>query len=311
MPEPLDQSQMTADGLLPIREVARITGVNAVTLRAWERRYGLIVPLRTAKGHRLYEEAHIQRIRDILTWLNRGVAVSQIKPLLDTSTTPELPQANQWSELLEELLQAIERLSERRLDDAFNRAMALYPPRTLCQHLLHPLLDRLDLRWQGQYGAALERAMFSSWLRSKLGTRIYFNNRQQAGRPLLIVNLDEEAFSPDLWIAAWLVSSTDCPVDVVEWPVPLTELSLALERMRPRAVLLHASKALPGDCLQRQLPRLLEHSAAPLLLTGPAAHIHALELRRHRELLLADHPLGALQQLHEAGLLPGSEGRSS
>ncbi|MCX4198310.1 hypothetical protein OMR07_24755, partial [Methylobacterium organophilum] len=42
------------------------------------------------------------------------------------------------------LLQAIERLSERRLDDAFNRAMALYPPRTLCQHLLHPLLDRLD-----------------------------------------------------------------------------------------------------------------------------------------------------------------------
>ena len=94
MLEPLDQSQMTADGLLPIREVARITGVNAVTLRAWERRYGLIVPLRTAKGHRLYEEAHIQRIRDILTWLNRGVAVSQIKPLLDTSTPPELPQGH-------------------------------------------------------------------------------------------------------------------------------------------------------------------------------------------------------------------------
>ncbi|EWC40087.1 MerR family transcriptional regulator [Stutzerimonas stutzeri] len=306
-----DEAQSTADGLLPIREVARLTGVNAVTLRAWERRYGLIVPLRTPKGHRLYEQAHIQRIRDILVWLNRGVAVSQVKPLLDTGLPQELPRQNQWTELLEELLQAIERHSERSLDDAFNRAMALYPPRTLCQHLLHPLLELLDQRWQGQYGAALERAMVHSWLRSKLATRIYFNNRQQSGRPLLLVNLDEQSFTPGLWITAWLVSSADCPVDIVEWPVPLNELSLATERIRPRGVLLYADHALPGDCLQRQLPRLLEHNAAPLLLAGPAAHIHALELRRHRELLLADDPFEALQQLHEAGLLPGNEERAS
>lgn len=131
MIEPTDLAQLTADGLLPIREVARITGVNAVTLRAWERRYGLIVPLRTAKGHRLYDDTHIERIRDIVTWLNRGVAVSQIRTLLGTSTPPELPQQNQWSALLDELLQAIDRFSERQLDDAFNRAVALYPPRTL------------------------------------------------------------------------------------------------------------------------------------------------------------------------------------
>jgi len=308
MSEPTDLEQQTADGLLPIREVARITGVNAVTLRAWERRYGLIVPLRTPKGHRLYEEAHIQRIRDILTWLNRGVSVSQIKPLLDTTTPPELPRQNQWSELREELLQAIDRLSERRLDDAFNRAMALYPPRTLCQH---PLLDALEQRWQGQYGAAVERVLFHSWLRSKLATRIYFNNRQQAGRPLLLANLDDESFAPGLWLTAWLVSSTDCPVEIIEWPVPLNELSLAMERILPRALLLYASNSLPGNCLQRDLPRLIEQSIAPLCVAGPAVHIHAPELHRHRGLMLAEGPLGALQQLHGAGLLPGSEGSSS
>ena len=72
------------EGWLPIREVARQTGVNAVTLRAWERRYGLIVPQRTPKGHRLFSAEHVQRILTILTWLNRGVAVSQVKQLLDT-----------------------------------------------------------------------------------------------------------------------------------------------------------------------------------------------------------------------------------
>lgn len=308
MIEPTDLAQLTADGLLPIREVARITGVNAVTLRAWERRYGLIVPLRTAKGHRLYDDTHIERIRDIVTWLNRGVAVSQIRTLLGTSTPPELPQQNQWSALLDELLQAIDRFSERQLDDAFNRAVALYPPRTLFQHLLQPLLEALERRWQGQYGASLERVLFHSWLRSKLGSRIYFNNRQQAGRPLLLVNLDQDSFTPGLWLSAWLVSSTDCPMEVIEWPVPLNELSLAGERIRPRAVLLYASNSLPGLCLQRDLPRLLEQSAAPLFMTGPAVHIHAPVLQGQRGLTLAHDPLSALQCLQQAGLLPGSEG---
>lgn len=62
-----DIAQALEDGWLPIREVARQTGVNAVTLRAWERRYGLIVPQRTPKGHRLFSDIHVQRIHAILT----------------------------------------------------------------------------------------------------------------------------------------------------------------------------------------------------------------------------------------------------
>src|SRR5689334_25327161 len=68
--------------LFPIREVARLTGVNPVTLRAWERRYGLIVPTRTDSGHRLYSLTDIERVRSILGWIERGVAVSKIGKLL-------------------------------------------------------------------------------------------------------------------------------------------------------------------------------------------------------------------------------------
>jgi DNA-binding transcriptional MerR regulator len=38
---------------LPMRTIASLTGVNPITLRAWERRYGLVQALRTPKGHRL------------------------------------------------------------------------------------------------------------------------------------------------------------------------------------------------------------------------------------------------------------------
>src|SRR6186997_3092540 len=95
------------EGWLPIREVARQTGVNAVTLRAWERRYGLIVPQRTPKGHRLFSVEHVQRIMTILTWLNRGVAVSQVKPLLDTPQAFDQSGENDWQLLRRTLLQAV------------------------------------------------------------------------------------------------------------------------------------------------------------------------------------------------------------
>ncbi|MCG6506952.1 MerR family transcriptional regulator, partial [Vibrio parahaemolyticus] len=42
--------------LYAIREVSEITGVKPVTLRAWQRRYNLVQPQRTAKGHRLYTD---------------------------------------------------------------------------------------------------------------------------------------------------------------------------------------------------------------------------------------------------------------
>src|SRR5690606_38410319 len=120
----------TPNGLLPIREVARQTGVNPVTLRAWERRYGLIKPQRTPKGHRLYSSEQIAQIRQVLAWLQRGVAVSQVKRLLQDALPPPEPAESPWVDQQQQWLHGIERLAERQLDDAFHQASALYPPET-------------------------------------------------------------------------------------------------------------------------------------------------------------------------------------
>jgi DNA-binding transcriptional MerR regulator len=295
-----------AQGWLPIREVARQTGVNAVTLRAWERRYGLVVPQRTAKGHRLYTPSHVQRIHTILTWLARGVAVSQVKQLLDTPTQLVDQQAeNDWQPLRRALLQAISELAERKLDETINRVMALYPPTTLFEHLLQPLLRDLEQRWQGQFGAQMERTFFVSWLRSKFGARIYHNNRQLTGAPLLLVNQSDLVMEPQLWLMAWLISSADCPVEVFDWPLPAGELALAIERLGARAVVLYSSRALN----LAGLPRLLQGCDCDKLIVGPAVLIHRSELQAHSEtidrLYLVDEPLAAHRRLQQQGLLQG------
>ena len=65
---------MRSEDLLPIGELARRTGVNPVTLRAWERRYGLLKPQRTAKGHRLYPLEQVERVEAVLAWLGQARA---------------------------------------------------------------------------------------------------------------------------------------------------------------------------------------------------------------------------------------------
>jgi len=294
------------EGWLPIRQVASQTGVNPVTLRAWERRYGLLIPQRTAKGHRLYSDADVLKIQAVLTWLERGVAVSQVAELLRNSQPPTGLLDSPWQAARQQLLHAIEQLSERKLDELFNANLALYPPRTVAEQLLLPLFDELTLRWPTQFAGALEQVFWHGWLRSRLSARIAQNNRQHSGAPLLLLSLDEQTFAPELWLTAWLASCADCPVAVLEWPVPLNQLNLAIERLTPRALLLHCNQRLDTKLLRQQLPALAANAQPPLLLSGLAARIHATELHGLPGLTLAVTPSDVLLHLQQLDLLTGT-----
>ncbi|KAG1657153.1 Glutathione peroxidase [Nymphon striatum] len=77
------------EGFYPIRTVSEVTGVNAITLRAWERRYGLFKPQRTPKGHRLYSQQDILRIQQVLQLLEKGVAIGRVSSALKNETKLE------------------------------------------------------------------------------------------------------------------------------------------------------------------------------------------------------------------------------
>lgn len=126
--------------LYSIGEVARICGINPVTLRAWQRRYGLITPQRTEGGHRLFDDNDLETIRITLSWINRGVPVGQVKGLLEGRITP-VPSG--WSQLEQQLLSALqeEKISKvRQLVGEFGRE---YPSDSLVNNVLRPLRARL------------------------------------------------------------------------------------------------------------------------------------------------------------------------
>ncbi|KRW59587.1 MerR family transcriptional regulator [Pseudomonas sp. TTU2014-080ASC] len=283
---------------LPIREVTRLTGVNPVTLRAWERRYGLIRPHRTSKGHRLYDDSHIQQIREVLSWLARGVAVSQVRGLLHEKAAT-LTDDSIWTEEKQHWLHCIGQLAERRLDDGFNRTLALYPAETMCRHLLLPLLDELQQRWSVLNSARVEQVFFLSWLRSKLETRLYHGNCLHRGAPLLLLSLSDQHMQPGLWLCAWLASTSGCPVRILDQAIAPADISRSIALISPRAVIFHSDQRVAPEYL-----RLLANKHdCPQLLCGLAANIHHGALCESLHLHLADSPLSVLHCLQRLNLI--------
>lgn len=132
---------MASETNYPIREVARLTGINPVTLRAWQRRYGLIKPARTEKGHRLYSDDDITLIRQILHWLEQGVSIGQVKGLLD-QPMPEVVGSN-WEQAQSQLLTTACELKLNRLETELLDLINLYPVELVLRRVIEPWLVAL------------------------------------------------------------------------------------------------------------------------------------------------------------------------
>lgn len=288
---------MHSEDSLPIGELARRTGVNPVTLRAWERRYGLLVPERTPKGHRLYSTLHIERVQAILQWLERGASVSQVRDLLENRDEASPRLEGDWQARCQQLIEAIADLAQRSLDQQLNQAMALYPASTLCEQLLLPLLERLEQRWRKHFDASLEQAFFHTWLRSKLGARVYHDNHSLEGPPVLLATTLDAPFDAQLWLCAWLLSSSGFAVEVLEQPVGCKQLLHAIARLAPRALVLHLG---PRIDLQALAP--LRDVTLMKLLGGASVFINEERLRslEFPALQLFETPQGALRLLQQS-----------
>ncbi|OGF13671.1 MAG: hypothetical protein A2W00_03335 [Candidatus Eisenbacteria bacterium RBG_16_71_46] len=71
-----------------IRAASALTGINPNTLRAWERRHGLVRPERTPKGYRLYTGEDIERLRAICRAMQQGISVGRVREHLEDAEGP-------------------------------------------------------------------------------------------------------------------------------------------------------------------------------------------------------------------------------
>jgi len=242
--------------LYSIGEVARICGINPVTLRAWQRRYGLLKPQRTEGGHRLFDEHDLETIQTILTWINRGVPVGQVKALLEGTLAP-LP--NGWSQSEQRLLSALKNTQSHKARQIINELGREYPATALVNNVLRPLRARL----KSNHSTLLLCSMLDTMLIEHAVTCISAAHKKPGAKVLLLGwgNID----STELWLEAVVRSQEGIHIELLAEPLD----DPYLEGIQADQILIWAE----GRLTRVQRIRLQEwrDAALPVQLLGSAA----------------------------------------
>jgi MerR family transcriptional regulator, light-induced transcriptional regulator len=162
----------TGNGALhPIGVVARRTGISLHVLRAWERRYGVVEPMRTEGGQRLYTDADIVRLRLLRRVTEAGRNISQVAQLteqelarLATEDAPlesaGPPSSDDVVAYREACLGAARRLDADALHATLMRAVVSLRPGEFLDDVLLPLLREVGEEWHaGRLSPAQEHVV--------------------------------------------------------------------------------------------------------------------------------------------------------
>ena len=279
-PSPAHSDSFREQELFPIREVSRVTGVNPVTLRAWERRYGLIQPTRTDSGHRLYSAADIEAVRSILAWIERGVSVSKVGKILARSQAIRTPApvyvevaSSEWGEWQGRIRSAVAAFDAPLLERLYGQVFSTYPLLVVFQEVFMPLWQELLLR-RDEPGQVSEWLFLDAFLRARALQRLQLGGGQTR---VLLAALPGQCRELELLVAGLLLGNEDLGIQVLGPGQPLEELPLVCTRVRPQALVLFSNQP-PADDLGQQLRRLALALDCPLALAGDAADLAEDEL---------------------------------
>jgi methanogenic corrinoid protein MtbC1 len=167
-----------------LKVVLKETGLAADTLRAWERRYGLPMPQRTAGGHRLYSQRDIETIKWLMKRQDEGLSISRAVDLWNeqlTSGTDPLAGASQSSQLpvstlpipyqpettldtiREAWIQACLEFNEARAEQTLNQAFSMFPVEAVSMEVLQKGMSEIGARWYTNR-ASVQQEHFASAL---------------------------------------------------------------------------------------------------------------------------------------------------
>src|SRR5688500_14262667 len=111
------------EATLRIGELARRSGVSTDLLRAWERRYGLLEPTRTASGYRLYSADDEARVRAMRTHRAQGLSAAEAAGLARGATAPATADGAP-ADLAGALWSALDSFDDAGAQAAFDRLVA-------------------------------------------------------------------------------------------------------------------------------------------------------------------------------------------
>lgn len=267
---------------------AELSGVSVELIRAWERRYGVLAPKRTAAGYRVYTERDVALLRRLRQLTEQGVAIGEAVGLLpqlwaevDTALSrgngagPVAAEASlqAWQE---RVLAAAEALDQERVSAVLDEVLAALPPLKAYEEVLAPLQREVGERWHaGQFTVGQEH-LVTQVVRARLISLLHAAPQNGTGRHAVLACLPEEQHEIGLLGAALRLRHEGIRVTLLGQRVPPEDVGRLAVELRADLVGLSAVMD-PGEVVfERALGAILSRvpEGVAVWVGGPAAQVH-------------------------------------
>ena len=288
-----------------IGEISRRTGVSPDVLRAWERRYRLLRPQRSAGGTRLYSATDETRVRLMQRYIADGVPAAQAAEMVTAARltvrpgqAASVPPAD-VREAHAEMQASLDRFDETSAQRALERLFGAYSPLAVVRDVMMPYLADLGGRWAGGQVSVAQEHFASNFLHARLLAFARGWDRGLGPRAVLACAADEQhtfgliAFGVALHHFGWRITYLGANTGVAM-------VEEAATHVEPDIVVVAA--ALPERLVPilDELRALGERWPAAIAGAGASAALAAQAGVQHRD---AD-PVGAAETVSLHGTAP-------
>ncbi len=257
-----------------IKDLERISGIKAHTIRIWEQRYNVFTPGRTNTNIRIYNDNDLKRLLNIGILIDSGMKISKIASLPNNQLHQLIHNLDdKLNPVLSKLIEATINFDTELFNHTFNQSVLYAGFDASLERFITPLIQKIGILWQTNSINPAHEHFVSNLLKQKLFHQIESLPPTAADAPKIILFLPEtEQHELGLLYAYYILKRRDFNVVYLGQSLPVGDLIKAWNVLKAKCIVtFFVSKITEQEVVQ--IIEMISESTTqtPILVSGQHA----------------------------------------
>lgn len=258
-----------------IRDLEKLSGIKAHTLRMWEQRYGVLEPKRTDTNIRYYNDDDLKRILNISLLNNNNVKISKIAKMSEEEISTEVIKLTEQTSVIDNQVSALSismiEMDEEHFEKVLSGNILRHGFEKTIVNVIFPFLEKVGLMWMtGSINPAQEH-FISNMIRQKLIVAIdgQVNTNIRNDVSYMLFCPEKEFHELGLLFMNYLIRTRKCRSIYLGSSVPFNDLRTVYDIHQPKFLFTYITTTPSGHDLEMYLKKLAdEFPNSTILVAG-------------------------------------------
>lgn len=243
-------------GHYSIKDLEKLSGVKAHTIRIWEKRFNIIKPNRTETNFRYYDDEQLKKLLNISLLNNYGYKISKIAKLAESDICREVQKVasgeKNYDAQIENMVVAMIEMDEEKFEVLLTDFISRYGFENAMMNVIYPFFDKIGVLWQTGNISPAQEHFVSNLVRQKLIVAIDGLSRKTilGCKSFLLFLPEGELHEIGLLFTNYLLRKYGHKVIYLGQSLPLEDLAKVVRTRNPDYLITYITSPVDGGIKQ-------------------------------------------------------------